>query len=90
MTIERETKTVETPIEEEPGEGGYDTETTEMVEYLIGETKVRVQKIGGYGWSVWEYAKDGDIWSTEGRLAKHVNAQDAHRIAQRKALETSR
>jgi predicted component of viral defense system (DUF524 family) len=86
-TIERQSETVKTPIPANPGAGGYDTEENRRVKYFTEDRKFLVQKIGNHGWSVWEYIREGDIWSTEDRLAKEENAQSAHRIAQMRATE---
>jgi hypothetical protein len=88
--VYRASREVETPISENSDSSGRTTASNNMYYYRNGDEYFKVSKVGDNGWTVWRYATDPE----EGVIAlrRHgsdLNAQTAHRIALRRAVERS-
>ena len=75
---------VDVPQPENTDGTGYTTIKGRQTLYKVFEHVVKVAQVSDNGWSVWHYTEGGDSIG-EGSLTRSANAQDAQRLARRKA-----
>lgn len=76
---------VDTPVEQE-NDTGYTTESKLITLYRVANSALKVREVSHNGWTVWEYenVSNGENITLHG---KGMNAQEAHRLAQRRASQ---
>jgi len=85
--MHRASREVETPKSTESG-SGHTSEEGEMYYYRHGDEYFKVCEVSDNGWSVWRYTDDPEegLISLQ-RHGSNLDAQSAHRLALRKAVE---
>jgi hypothetical protein len=88
--LHRASRQVDTPMPENSDGSGHTTEGNHMYYYRHGDEYFKLSKVSDNGWSVWRYVADPEEGIIPLRRHGHsLNAQEAHRMALRNAVERS-